>query len=80
MPCALLSPLSALVKLTASLLSSYDNKLSSDEIIHTWSQEHGDKVKKVKDMMMSIKSEKNADYPTIMVAINSLSQLVSATR
>ncbi|WP_154222093.1 NAD-glutamate dehydrogenase [Marinicella rhabdoformis] len=68
-------------QLTASLLKSYDNKkLSSEEIISKWSQEHNDKVKKVKDMMMSIKSEKNADYPTIMVAINSLSHLVSATK
>lgn len=67
-------------QLTASLLKTYDNDLASDAIIQTWAQEHGEKVKKVKDMMMSIKSEKNADYPTIMVAINSLSHLVSATK
>lgn len=67
-------------ELTASLLKSYDNKLSSEAIIQRWSQDHGDKVKKVKSMMMSIKSEKNADYPTIMVAINSLSHLVAATK
>lgn len=65
-------------QLTASLLSKYKGK--SDAIIQAWSQEHGQKVKNVKDMMMNIKSEKQVDYPTIMVAINSLSHLVAATK
>ena len=42
--------------------------------------EFGNKVKNVKDMMASIKVEKNVDYPTIMVAVNSLSHLVTATK
>ncbi len=65
-------------ELTASLLKKY--KGSSDEIIHIWSEEHGQKVKNAKDMMLSIKAEKKADYPTIMVAINLLNHLVTATK
>ncbi len=66
-------------QLTASLLKRY-GKQPSDQALMQWSQEFGQKVKNVKDMMASIKAEKNVDYPTIMVAINSLSHLVTATK
>ncbi len=65
-------------ELTASLIKRYGK--NSDTVLQTWSQDFGHKVKNVKDMMTSIKHEKNVDYPTIMVAINSLSQLVNATK
>ncbi|MCX7553472.1 NAD-glutamate dehydrogenase [Marinicella sp. S1101] len=65
-------------ELTASLIKRYGK--NSDAALQTWSEDFGHKVKNVKDMMMSIKHEKNVDYPTIMVAINSLSQLVNATK
>ncbi|WP_223788446.1 NAD-glutamate dehydrogenase [Marinicella meishanensis] len=66
-------------QLTASLLNRY-GKQNSDQALQSWSQEFGQKVQNVKHMMASIRSEKNVDYPTIMVAINSLSHLVTATK
>jgi len=66
-------------QLTASLLRRY-GKLNHEQALQSWSQEFGQKVQNVKQMMASIRSEKNVDYPTIMVAINSLSHLVTATK
>ena len=67
-------------QLTASLLKRYGKSSSSDKVLSEWNQEFGQKVKNVKDMMSSIKIEKQVDYPTIMVAINTLSHLVTATK
>jgi len=67
-------------QLTASLLKRYGKQHNSDTTLNEWSQEFGQKVKNVKDMMSSIKNEKDVDYPTIMVAINTLSHLVAATK
>ena len=67
-------------QLTASLLKRYGKNKNSDEALSEWSQEFGQKVKSVKNMMTSIKHEKDIDYPTIMVAINTLSHLVVATK
>jgi len=67
-------------QLTASLLKRYGKQKSSEETLSEWNQEFGQKVKNVKNMMTSIKHEKNIDYPTIMVAINTLSHLVTATK
>ncbi len=67
-------------QLTASLLKRYGKQKNSDEILSEWSLEFGRKVKNVKGMMTSIKNEKDVDYPTIMVAINTLSHLVTATK
>ncbi len=67
-------------QLTASLLKRYGKQKSSEVALAEWSQDFGQQVKNVKDMMTSIKHEKNVDYPTIMVAINSLNHLVTATK
>jgi glutamate dehydrogenase len=67
-------------QLTASLLKRYGKQKNSDVVLSQWAQEFDQKVKTVKDMMTSIKLEKDVDYPTIMVAINSLSHLVTATK
>ena len=67
-------------ELTASLIKKYGKKQSSEQTLNQWSQDYQTQVKNVKDMMNSIKLEKQVDYPTIMVAINTLSHLVSATR
>jgi glutamate dehydrogenase len=67
-------------QLTASLLSRYGKQKNADVTLNEWSLEFGQKVKNVKDMMSSIKNEKEVDYPTIMVAINTLNHLVSATK
>ena len=67
-------------QLTSSLLKRYGNKKSSEQRLAQWNLEFGQKVKNVKDMMASIKLEKQIDYPTIMVAINTLSHLVTATK
>ena len=67
-------------QLTASILKRYGISKNSDETLDKWTDEFGNKVKNVKDMMASIKVEKNVDYPTIMVAVNSLSHLVTATK
>ncbi|MFC3193431.1 NAD-glutamate dehydrogenase [Marinicella sediminis] len=67
-------------ELTASLIKRYGKKQSSDVILTQWGQDFSVQVKNVKDMMASIKLEKQVDYPTIMVAINTLSHLVSATK
>ncbi|MCB1582835.1 MAG: NAD-glutamate dehydrogenase [Marinicella sp.] len=66
-------------QLTSLLLQRYGNK-KSEEALAQWNQEFDQKVKNVKDMMTSIRVEKQIDYPTIMVAINSLSHLVAATK
>ncbi len=67
-------------QLTESLLKRYGKQKNSEEILAEWTQDFGQKVKNVKHMMNSIKLEKVADYPTIMVAINTLSHLVTATK
>ncbi|TDR17546.1 NAD-glutamate dehydrogenase [Marinicella litoralis] len=67
-------------QLTSSLLKRYGKKQDSEKSLTQWNQEFGQKVKNVKDMMSSIKVEKQIDYPTIMVAINTLSHLVAATK
>jgi len=67
-------------QLTASLLQRYGKKQSSEDTLNQWNEEFSQKVKNVKDMMASIKIEKHVDYPTIMVAINTLSHLVAATK
>ncbi len=67
-------------QLTSSLLKRYGKKQDSEKTLVQWNQEFGQKVKNVKDMMSSIKVEKQIDYPTIMVAINTLSHLVAATK
>jgi len=67
-------------QLTSSLLKRYGKKQDSDQALVEWNKEFSQKVKNVKDMMSSIKHEKQVDYPTIMVAINTLSHLVSATK
>lgn len=67
-------------ELTALLLQRYGKNKKSDEALAQWHQEFGQKVKNVKDMMTSIRVEKQIDYPTIMVAINTLSHLVVATK
>jgi glutamate dehydrogenase len=67
-------------QLTASLMNRYGKNKKSEVILSDWNQEFGQKVKNVKEMMTSIKAEKLVDYPTIMVAINSISQLVAASK
>lgn len=67
-------------QLVASLLEKYDHSTDADKIIATWSEQHKSLVQKMKNMMLSVKSEKKLDYPTIMVAVNALSLLVGATK
>ena len=67
-------------ELTAALIRRYGSKKSAEKIMQQWLHDQQKKVNNVKQLMTSIKSEKQADYATVMVAVNSLSNLVSATR
>lgn len=67
-------------QLTAVLIRRYGTKKSAQEVMDQWLQDQQKMVRNMKQLMTNIKTEKQADYATVMVAVNSLSNLVSATR
>ncbi|MCX7543816.1 NAD-glutamate dehydrogenase [Marinicella gelatinilytica] len=67
-------------ELTAALIRRYGTKKSAQKVMDQWLHDQQKMVDNVKQLMTSIKSDKQADYATVMVAVNSLSNLVSATR
>lgn len=67
-------------QLTAALIRRYGIKKSAQEVMDQWLHDQQKMVNNMKQLMTNIKSEKQADYATVMVAVNSLSNLVSATR
>jgi len=67
-------------ELTAALIRRYGTKNSAQEVMDQWLHDQQKMVNNMKQLMTNIKSEKQADYATVMVAVNSLSNLVSATR
>ena len=67
-------------QLTAALIRRYGTQKSARDVMDQWLDDQQKMVNNMKQLMTNIKSEKQADYATIMVAVNSLSNLVSATR
>jgi NAD-specific glutamate dehydrogenase len=67
-------------ELTAALIRRYGTKKSAQTVMDQWLKDQQKMVNNMKQLMTNIKSEKQADYATVMVAVNSLSNLVSATR
>ncbi|MCF6301121.1 MAG: NAD-glutamate dehydrogenase, partial [Proteobacteria bacterium] len=66
--------------LTSSLIKKYGTKLSGDKVLIQWLNDYPQEVKAVKAMMTGIRAEKQIDYATVMVAINSLSNLAAAIK
>ncbi|GAA4821530.1 glutamate dehydrogenase [Marinicella pacifica] len=67
-------------QLTAALIRRYGTKKSAQTVMDQWLHDQQKMVNNMKQLMTNIKSDKQADYATVMVAVNSLSNLVSATR
>jgi glutamate dehydrogenase len=65
--------------LTQTVIEKYGvNK--TEETLNKWMSEHKDTVKSVRNMLQQMRSEKNADYATVMVAVRSINNLVSANQ
>jgi len=63
--------------LTQTVIAKYGVK-NSDETLNTWMSDNKDAVKSVRHMLQQMRSEKNVDYATVMVAVRSINNLVSA--
>lgn len=63
--------------LTQTIINKYGSK-DSGETITQWIQENKESVKGVRNMLQQMRSEKVSDYATVMVAVRSINNLVSA--
>ncbi len=65
--------------LTQIVIKQYPKK-NTEEIVTKWVVDNKDKVKSIRQMLQQMRSEKNSDYATVMVAIRSINNLVSANQ
>jgi len=65
--------------LSQTVINKYGVKDSNETLI-TWISENKETVKSVRFMLQQMRSEKNIDYATVMVAVRSINNLVSANQ
>ena len=63
--------------LTQTVINRYGTKNSVDTLTN-WIADNKETVKSVRNMLQQMRSEKNIDYATVMVAVRSINNLVSA--
>jgi glutamate dehydrogenase len=63
--------------LTQTVINKYGTKNPS-ETLNIWMSENKETVKSVRNMLQQMRSEKIVDYATVMVAVRSINNLVSA--
>lgn len=65
--------------LTQTVINKYGTN-NSVETLNTWMSENKDTVKSVRNMLQQMRNEKVVDYATVMVAVRSINNLVSANQ
>ena len=72
--------------LTKTMIVKYDISKENDtnddsaKIINAWVNDNKESVKRVRIMLQQMRSEKVSDYATVMVAVRSINNLVSANQ
>ncbi len=57
-----------------------NSKKKADVLVEQWLLKNKDSIKRVRNMMQQMRSEKVADYATVMVAVRSINHLVAANK